>query len=70
MLIMIVQRYTLTVVLVLAVSVFVSAGKGFNANGEQDNGKRKFKKYPILVPVHIQNSQHIDERNSIYSIDH
>lgn len=48
----IVQRSTLTIVIVIAVSVLASAGKGFNANGEKDNGKRKFrKKSPILVLV-------------------
>lgn len=56
----IVQRSTLTIVIVIAVSVLASAGKGFNANGEKDNGKRKFrKKSPILVLVRNVDSMSI-----------
>lgn len=47
------QNIVLKIAFVLAISVFVSAGKGFNADGEKDNGKRKskipqFEKFPNI----------------------
>lgn len=38
-----IQSIMLKIVLIVAVSALASAGKGFNADGEKDNGKRKLK---------------------------
>lgn len=66
------QHSTLIIAFILGIAILVSAKKGFNANGEKDNGKRKLKKktqilhysfYPIesinLEPVfkHIRKYQ-------------
>lgn len=37
------ENIVLKIAFILAISVLVSAGKGFNADGEKDNGKRKSK---------------------------
>lgn len=52
-----VQHTRLKMLLILAASAFVSAGKGFNANGEKDNGKRKLNKKKQRLKLNFLASQ-------------